>query len=196
MTTVTDQSEFRQAKRSNTLISASALVGDTTWPVRVRNLSMFGVLIESDVKVDVSSPIVLTRGRLRVSGEVAWRREGVFGVKFFEPFAVEDWLETPTKGAIAPQVFSKEAEPIIALPDAILVQRLSDEISQLARMVGIAAEVLSEDPILRLRHATWLQELSIGEQMLSEISGVLTAQDKQTAIEQKTSGSMRNRLLR
>lgn len=191
-----EQSELRHAQRSNTLISARALIGNTAWPVRIRNLSACGAMIESDVKVDVGSSIVLTRGRLRVPGEVAWRREGVIGVRFFEPLATEVWLKIPTKTAIAPDVFQKEAQPGSELPEAILIQRLSEEISLVARMVGIVAEALLEDPILRTRHATLLQELSIGEQILSEISDLLPESNMQAAIEQKATGSMRNRLLR
>ncbi len=196
MATVIEQSEFRQAQRSNTLMTARALVGDTAWTVWVRNLSACGALVESDVKVDAGCSIVTTRGRLRVTGEVAWRREGVFGVKFFEPLAVEEWVNRPTRTAIAPDVFQKGAPLSGDMTDSVLTQRLSEEISLVARMVARTTELLSEDPILRVRHALQLQELCMGEQMLVEISAVLTEKDKHTAIRHKATGSMRNRLLR
>lgn len=196
METLTDQSEFRQAQRSNTLISARALVGRHAWQVKIRNLSACGALVESDVKVDVRASILLSRGELQVPGEVAWHREGLFGVKFFEPLATEEWVNRPTRTATAPDFFQKDARLSDDIPDSILTQRLSEEIGLAARMVGLAAELLSEDPILRVRHASRLQELCMGEQMLVEISAVLTEQDKQTAIKQKATGPMRNRLLR
>lgn len=196
MASVPDQSEFRQAQRSNTLIGAQALAGNNSWSVRIRNLSVCGALVESDVTVDVSASIILKRGQLQVSGKIAWRREGLFGVKFFEPLALEQWIALPTRTAVAPDVVRKDVPLNEDIPNSVLIGRLSEEIGLAARMIGLAAETLSEDPILRMRHAARVQELCMGQQMLVEISAVLTAEDKHAAIKQKATGSMRNRLLR
>lgn len=191
-----DQPEFTRAPRANTLISAMALVGDTGWPVRIRNLSACGAMVESDVKVDVNSSILLTRGQLRVPGKVAWHREGVFGVRFFEPLEFQEWTGTPTKEGIATAPAPRDSQTVSDKSDEVLTGRLCEEINYVARAVRAVAECLSEDPILRVRHASSLQELCLGEQMLTEIAAILPDKQKLTAIEEKATGPMRNRLCR
>lgn len=171
-------------------------MGDTGWPVRIRNISECGALVESDVKVDVKCSIMLDRGPLRVAGEVAWHREGLFGVRFFEPLDFHEWVGTPRKAEIAAARSPSYSQTADTLTDEVLTRRLCDEISYVSRVIRAVAEGLSEDPILRVRHASRLQQLCIGEQMLSEIASILPEDQKAAAIKTKATGPMRSRLCR
>jgi len=63
-------------------------------------------------------------------------------------------------------------------------------------VLSAVAGVLSEDPILRVRHCGRMQELSIAAEMLKQLSTVLLSDDKITTIQTCVTGPMKQRMLR
>lgn len=187
--------EMRQTQRVNTLFAADAQVGSSTWPVKVRNISQFGALLETSVKVDVGSSIVIKRGILRAAGEIVWRRQSAFGVRFFEPADVEQWLGVPTRDVL-PVHQEATRKSSGALSDEVISKRVAEELAYVERIIGVAAAVLSDDPILRIRHCSKIQELCIAAENIRGLSDVLLSDDKMTSVEINITGPMKYRLLR
>ena len=72
----------RKTRRSNVLMSASLELSGTSLPVKLRNLSADGALVEGDkLPVDGAS-IVFRKGDLSVPGKVAWAKTRHAGISF------------------------------------------------------------------------------------------------------------------
>ena len=84
--------EGRDETRSNVLLAAVLNNGTEVVPVRIRNLSPHGALLDS-LKLPSLGRIVLRRGHLTVAGEVAWVGNGQCGVRFSQPIDVAEWVK-------------------------------------------------------------------------------------------------------
>ena len=82
----------RQSRRSNVLLAASIEVSGAAIPVKLRNLSTEGALIEGDGLPVEGSEVVFKRNELSVSSRVAWVHENHAGVAFRKPIPQEDVL--------------------------------------------------------------------------------------------------------
>jgi hypothetical protein len=92
--TVTDPAQMiaRAEARSNVFLTALIDTPEGTLPVRVRNLSPCGALLEGHV-LPVEGEILLRRGHLYVSANVAWRHDGYCGLHFNSTIEVTAWLK-------------------------------------------------------------------------------------------------------
>lgn len=80
-----DQSDVpqnRKSQRANVLMQASIEVSGTSLPVKLRNLSSDGALVESDKLPVEGSAVVFRRGDLAVPGKIAWTKTRHAGVSF------------------------------------------------------------------------------------------------------------------
>ena len=95
-----DESSFphnRQSRRSNVLLAASIEVSGSVVPVKLRNLSSEGALIEGDDLPVEGSEILFRRNELKVKGRVAWLHEGQAGIAFKALLPQEDVLRNIPK---------------------------------------------------------------------------------------------------
>ena len=72
-----DQSDVpqnRKTQRANVLMQASLELSGTSLPVKLRNLSSEGALVESDKLPVEGSAVVFRRGDLAVPGRIAWTK--------------------------------------------------------------------------------------------------------------------------
>ena len=72
----------RRARRSHVLMSASIEVGGSMLPVKLRNLSPDGALVEGGELPAVDSRVIFRKKELKLSGRVAWVADGRAGVAF------------------------------------------------------------------------------------------------------------------
>jgi hypothetical protein len=72
----------RKARRSNVLMSASLELSGTSLPVKLRNLSADGALVEGDKLPVEGASIQFRKGDLSVAGNVAWVNGRQAGVAF------------------------------------------------------------------------------------------------------------------
>jgi hypothetical protein len=72
----------RKARRSNVLMSASLELSGTSLPVKLRNLSADGALVEGDKLPVEGASIQFRKGDLSVAGNVAWVKGCQAGVAF------------------------------------------------------------------------------------------------------------------
>jgi hypothetical protein len=82
----------RKARRSNVLMSASLELSGTSLPVKLRNLSADGALVEGDKLPVEGASILFRKGDLSVSGQVAWVNGCQAGVAFAKNLKPEQLL--------------------------------------------------------------------------------------------------------
>ena len=72
----------RKARRSHVLMSASLELSGTSLPVKLRNLSADGALVEADTLPVEGASILFRKGDLTVQGHVAWAKTRHAGISF------------------------------------------------------------------------------------------------------------------
>lgn len=173
----------RQETRTSLFVMATLHSGPDSLPVKVRDLSSQGALIEGGIVPTPSSSVRLCRGSLSVAGEVIWRRDGRAGIRFAAKIFVADWL--PKKGAVGHQhridemvqeVKSLEAIKPVFLGTETPSQLLKPATVSAAELMGLErdldslAEDLASDPDVLLRHITKLQVLDAVAQVLRKLA--------------------------
>ena len=89
---VGDEEDLRDSPRSNVFLTAVLDIGTTSYPVRVRNLSIFGALLEGDALPSDGAKVLLKRGSLRAEGTIAWQSERHCGVRLDGLIRVDEWI--------------------------------------------------------------------------------------------------------
>jgi hypothetical protein len=87
------QADKRSEGRSNVFLAATLDSGAAPMPVRIRNLSTRGALIEADRLPALGTAVRLTRGSLSIAGELAWQAERIGGVNFVGTIEVASWVQ-------------------------------------------------------------------------------------------------------
>ena len=87
----------RRSRRSNVFLAASIEVSGLALPVKLRNLSSQGALIEGDGLPVEGSEILFRRKDLSVKGRVAWVQDKQAGVAFNSLLAEADVLRNIPK---------------------------------------------------------------------------------------------------
>lgn len=94
----TSISQNRRAQRSHVLLSASIELSGTSLPVKLRNLSNEGALIEGDNLPVEGSEVVFRKAELSLKGRIAWverRRAGLAFSELLSPEAVLRHIPSP-----------------------------------------------------------------------------------------------------
>src|SRR5262245_21185641 len=76
------QSQNRKTRRSNVLMSASLELSGTSLPVKLRNLSADGALVEGEKLPVEGASLLFRKGDLSMPGTVAWVKGRQAGVSF------------------------------------------------------------------------------------------------------------------
>lgn len=82
----------RKTRRSNVLMSASLELSGTSLPVKLRNLSAEGALVEADTLPVEGASIMFRKGELCVQGRVAWAKTRHAGISFVRKLDPEQVL--------------------------------------------------------------------------------------------------------
>jgi hypothetical protein len=85
--------DHRSQGRSNVFLSATLIVGAVPLPVRVRNMSRNGALMDGVSLPPQGARVRLVRGELSAEGEIAWQREGHAGIRFTGEVEVGAWVK-------------------------------------------------------------------------------------------------------
>ena len=108
--------EMQSRPPRHSLIRRGELRWDgTSLPVRLRNISADGAMIESDQPMEVGSYVELDLADgLRLSGQVRWSKDGRIGVKFAEVFDLKRLgkaKRAASAGILMPDYLRSETEP-------------------------------------------------------------------------------------
>jgi hypothetical protein len=130
-------------------------IGSQHLPVRIRNMSAGGALIDGPDIPAAGARVLLVRGSLRASGHVAWREKGQAGIAFEAAVKTSLWI---AKAGHAGQqrvddvvAAIRHSEPLPQdaplLPEQALVDLSTtlDDICDRLLMIGAISEPLGEE---------------------------------------------------
>lgn len=212
--------EDRASPRTNLLLAANAEIGGRILPVRIRNLSETGAMLEGAGLPDAGMKLVLARGDLHVSAVVAWAAGGRRGVKFDGPTPVHEWTggtkpkpldctglrdqrrvdalqaeaRNDANSGRALRESAPPAAPAAAIPG--LDSRLAHELGYVQRLLENLGDELINDLFLVQRHGQSLQSLDLVSQILGHVAAILHAGDKAAVIEEIGMEDLKARLKR
>lgn len=178
--------EGRRQPRSSIFLAAVMRAGPETAPVKVRNLSSNGALLETPVSPPVGTTIDLLRGALAARGEVMWQSGTKCGVRFSSEVSVSDWLKTPPaspqgrvdelvalfKAGGIPEANSSAVSP--RPRHARSREKLIDDLEAAISLMQVLENDLTSSNETLARHAVTLQNLDIAVQMMRAIAAELS----------------------
>lgn len=172
-----DVDHARLEPRTNMFVMASISATTASGPVKIRNLSPQGALIECDALPATGESFELKRGRLFAAGQVVWRQGNKAGLRFDRLIDVVDWLPSAhsaqqsvdcanqqlTSGAVGQSTVGIEPTARQRLID-------NDQLRRVARALDLLADDLADDAALVMLHGQKLQCLDIASQMLRKLA--------------------------
>jgi hypothetical protein len=177
------EAAHQRADARNNMFVTAVLYGDRgPAPVRIRNMSRSGALIESTEIPAEGSKVRLSRGSLSVRGQVVWLKEDRAGIRFDAAIAVADWLPRGNRpdsqqqvddmihacrSSAPPRQGGGGTAPVPATPEAI--RQLLD----LKDALAAAAGELAGDPAIAVAHPTALQAIDVAAQKLERLALLL-----------------------
>ena len=210
-----DPSLATRAPRKNLLLTATIRSGGVTAPVRIRNLSVKGAMIDGKALPEPGASVVLERLEVEMRGVVVWRTEGRCGIHFEAAASVDEWVA----GRRAPAAIfglgqsrvdqiqaairsgreiADEGMAVASSPEIItdVEARVADELDHVQRLLDEVAGDLIGDAVLLQRHGEALQLFDNACQILNQLSAILKAKDRAGAIGAVNLEALRDRLLR
>ncbi len=173
------ESESRLSARTNLFVMAVIFAGLGSEPVKVRNLSSSGALVEGTSLPQPGTQVRLCRADLNVEGEIVWCKDGRAGLRFNSAVAVADWLPQGAAKASQQRVDRLVQEfktsgvawaPSAALDDVPGKDISVAELNHLRAAIESLAEDLGADATLVERHLSKLQTLDIVAQALGKLA--------------------------
>ena len=199
--------------RKNLMLAATIAAADVTAPVRIRNLSEAGAMIDGAALPEPGSTLVLTRLELSVQATVVWTHDGRCGLELASTIVVDDWIagvrRTRPDGnlgqlrvdRIQAAVRSGAALPVDTAPQAAPVVetgaldgRIARELADLKRTLDDVGETLSDDNDVLMRHEQALQKFDIAIQTLQYLADLMAAPDRAKAVGEVPLHDLRSRL--
>ena len=149
-------------------------------PVKVRDVSPRGALIEGGVNPHPGTSVRLCRGSVSITGEVVWRQGERAGLLFESNLVVAEWL--PGGRAVTPQRRVDELVQHVKasatattrssgnIPTVQPCKLSALELTQLRVAIESLAEDLATDPDIVKRHMAKLQTLDLAAQALGKLA--------------------------
>lgn len=170
-------SEVRSAARKNMFLVATLCAGEGRSPVKIRNMSRSGAMIEAAVLPSPGAAVRLVRGGLEATGRIAWRSDRHCGVEFAGAVSVEDWLAPVGHSAqqrVDAAVARFKADPAGPaarphMPALAAVPTITDSLRTLCGLLDKLGTDLAADPAIVARHSRELQSFDIATQLLEAI---------------------------
>lgn len=201
-----------RAPRKNLMLAAQIAAGNLCAPVRIRNMSSGGAMIDGAALPDPGSRFVLRRLNLQINATAVWTKGGRCGLELAGQVDIDEWISgvhKPMREASLGQLRVDEiqaavrsgaalpAAPLVAehvVPDTALLARLADEFNRLEKKLAAVAEQLSDDPHVLMKHGEPLQEIDIAAAGLAELADVASAADPEEAIARISMHDLRSRM--
>jgi hypothetical protein len=158
-------------------ILAAITAPSASGPVKIRNLSPSGALIEGATLPSTGERMELRRGANFVRGNVVWCQDGKAGLRFDGQVEVAEWMSRADAGQqrvdrIVEQAKAGAATP--SYPTETSVSRFADlapaDLRNLALALDSLADDLADDAAVVARLGAKLQSLDIVSQVLRRLS--------------------------
>lgn len=153
-------------------------------PVRIRNMSGTGALVEGAAIPDAGSSVRLIRGSLMIPANVVWSNGGRCGLKFASVVSVKEWLPAPSnreQNRIDSAVGAMKAGAI-PLPvgpephDATSQFELGLDLRGISKLLDAHCDDVLCDPQALARFGDRLQNLDIVLQTIAAVADMLCGQ--------------------
>jgi hypothetical protein len=181
-----DSIDRRVSKRASLYLAATVYHDGHPSPVKIRNISSAGALLESRSDLPSGALIQLVRGNLIVTGLVAWSSDGRYGLKFSGGIDVQQWRANP---ANAEQQRIDEVVRLVkagAVPLAIHttatdlpsdIEGLSDDLQRASDLLETLSDRLAKDGIVVAQYPCELQNLDIALQVIAAVGAILSGEN-------------------
>ena len=171
-------SDLRREPRTSLFVMATLYAASGSSPVKVRDLSSAGALIEAGVIPSPGTRVRLSRGSLNIMGEIVWCRGERAGLRFESSLSVAEWLpreRTPQQRVDSIFHEAKASRAALPLPSdtqtTLTPSKLSAvDLTQLRVAIESLAEDLAADADVMERHRSKLQSLDIAAQALRKLA--------------------------
>lgn len=209
--------EHRAARRTNLMLAAEIETNGRRAPVRIRNLSETGALIEGGALPEKGASLILHRGNFHIGATIAWSGGGRCGIHFDRPISLPEWtgkalppesgfrdqsrvdaLQVEARSTpLVPPAPTATANPALSEEARLnLRARLADELAYVRRLLDSMGDELVGEPIVVAHHSRTLQSIDLAGQILAHLSNVLVADDPVGAVERIGMEDLRARLKR
>lgn len=208
-----DRQMIPREPRKNLMLAATIEAADVSAPVRIRNMSEGGAMIDGAALPEPGSTLLLNRLELSVQATVVWTRDGRCGLALANRIVVDDWIagvrRTRPDGnlgqlrvdQIQAAVRSGAALPVDTPPPSAPVvdsraldQRIARELADLKRVLDQVGETLSDDIDVLMRHEQTLQKFDIAMQTIQYLADLMAAPDRTKAVGEVPMHDLRSRL--
>lgn len=197
----------RRDSRKNMFLTAILAADGVCRPVRVRNLSKSGALIQAAILPGTGVTATLRRGGLQAECLLVWQADGRAGLNFFAPINLEDWFPGEwvdgEGGDVAPDDEPEHLPPPVAdlvagRPEVEpgLLRRAAAELAFVSRRLEAVDDDLTRDHYVVVRHAASLQELGITMQIVAQLADLLVAERPDEVVRKIGMTDLRRRLQR
>jgi hypothetical protein len=164
-------------------LAAVMRAGTEQAPVKVRNMSANGALIETQLAPAKGTNVLLLRGPLVAEGAVAWSSSNRCGLRFSSEVSLREWLAAPKAAhqhrvdeivALVKAGKMSDTTTVAVGQDVVLTTRLQEEaITVLGAVIALLQnleEDLASSSETMARHGMKLQNLDIAMQLLRAVS--------------------------
>jgi hypothetical protein len=180
--------DLRVAARSNIFVMAALYAdGRSVTPVRIRNISRSGALVEGAELPVAGGRVRLSRATLSATGMLVWVEAGKAGINFDEPVVVPDWLPQGRRGfgqQFVDELFHQKRLGAVRGTSAGDggSAGIADELLELRGSLDRAAEELALDGSVASRHVGTLQAIdSVGQALARLAAEMALSQTPSTA---------------
>src|SRR5690606_3580418 len=162
----------RAHPRTSMFVLASMIGASVSGPIKIRNMSPGGALIEGAALPHVGEHLSLGRGELSAAGTIVWRDGGRAGLRFDHYVEVAAWLPAGSRQQQQVDQTFHELKNGLALtaPWPAAPAGTSPigkaDLLDAARALDALADALAEDAQVIANHSTRLQALDIAAQLL------------------------------
>lgn len=172
--------DARREPRTSLFAMATLYAGLGSAPVKVRDLSSGGALVEGAAIPSPGTSVRLCRGSLHITGEIVWCRGQRAGLRFKSRLAVADWLPGGGVKTHQQRVDSIFQEAKASQPAHSPVSRHQQtpesgrlgavELTEIRTALESLADDLAADPHVVEGHMSKLQTLDIAAQALGKLA--------------------------
>ncbi|HEX9805828.1 MAG TPA: PilZ domain-containing protein [Alteraurantiacibacter sp.] len=199
--------------RKNLMLAATIEADTVTAPVKIRNMSESGAMIDGPALPEVGSQVILHRLDLSIAATVVWNEAGRCGLKLAGTVKVDEWIT----GAKQPEKHSslgqlrvdkiqsaiRSGSPLPAEPAAPprptavstpVDGRIARELAEVKLALDAIGDELTDDPDILTRHEKALQKLDIASATIEWLAAVVAADDPEAEIAKISMHDLRSRL--
>jgi len=178
--------DARSAQRESLYLAAALYCDGSPVPVKIRNMSASGALVEGVVLPGVGALVQLIRGALIVHALVAWTAEARCGLKFSGVVDVQQWRAVPTntEQQRVDEVVRLVKAGVVPLPVPPLAHvgghknsepgpELSGDLRRASELLDDLGAALATDSDVVMRHGAALQNLDIAMQVIAAVETII-----------------------